>query len=59
MNTKATQLDLFDGGEPLEGSGFEDEEALADSEENLGEESIDLPLSNKFTHPEKTSGYVH
>lgn len=59
MNTKVTQLDLFDGGEPLEGSGFEDEEALADSEENLDEENIDLPLSSSFTHSAKISGYVH
>ena len=57
MNTKA-QLDLFDGGEPLEGSGFEDEEEIFEPEDNP-ENDIDLPLSNTFATSTKLGGYVH
>lgn len=58
MNTKATQLDLFDGGEPLEGSGFEDEDEISELEDNL-ENDADLPLPNTLTPSSRLGGYVH
>ena len=58
MNTKIKQLDLFDGGEPLEGSGFEDEDEVADVEETA-EDDMDLPLQNAMSSTAKLSGYIH
>lgn len=57
MNTKA-QLDLFDGGEPLEGSGFEDEDEISELDDTL-ENDADLPLPNSLTPSSKLGGYVH
>jgi hypothetical protein len=58
MNNKTIQPDLFDGGEPLEGSGFEDEEEISELDDNL-ESDINLPLPSTLTSSTKLGRYAH